>query len=125
MQEFKTNEVFTKEDIEKRKRGIFDSMGKRAQKAIMKKGYENWNPFDEPKDPIDIRVDLTGNTVSDIVNKFFNEHPDKKANNAYRKVVEDMALGVVTDDDRVKASYLFSQWYRKLLDDAGIKNDWL
>lgn len=125
MNDFKTTETFTKEDIEKRKKDIFDAMGKRSQKAIMRKGYENWNPFEEPKDPIEIRLDKTGNTVSDLVEKFFMAYPDKRENNAYRKVVEDMALGVVTDDDRIKATYLFSMWYRKMLDESGIKDDWI
>ncbi|PID78020.1 MAG: hypothetical protein CSB21_02715 [Deltaproteobacteria bacterium] len=115
-------ESFSKEHIEKRKKAIFDAMGKRAQRAIIRKGYERWNPFQGPNDPIEIRVDKTGNTVSSLVDKFFDTYPDKKENNAYRKVVENMALGVVTDDDRVNASYLFSMWYKDLLEKAGIKN---
>lgn len=125
MKDFSGKEIFTREEIEVRKKSIFDSMGKRAQKTILKKGFENWNPFEEPKDPIDIRVDKTGNTVADIVKRFFAEYPDKKSNNAYRKIVEEMAMGVVTDDDRVKASYLFSMWYRNLLNEAGVEDDWV
>lgn len=125
MTEFSKTETFTKEQIDQRKKDIFDAMGKRSQKAILRKGYENWNPFEEPKDPIEIRKDRTGNTVNDIVDKFFKAFPHTKENNAYRKVVEDMALGVVTEDDRIKASYHFSMWYKKLMEDAGIKDDWV
>ncbi|MCB9480381.1 MAG: hypothetical protein H6680_00975 [Desulfobacteraceae bacterium] len=121
---FENTESFTKEEIEKRKKAIFDGMGKRAQNAILKKGYDLWNPFEEPKHPIEIRKDKTGNTVSGIVKMFFDEFPEKKGDNAYRKVVEEMALGVVTDDDRIKARYLFSMWYKKILENAGIDDDW-
>ena len=43
------------EEEEKRKKAIFESMSSRRQKHILKKGYENWDPFQEPKDPIDIK----------------------------------------------------------------------
>lgn len=124
MTDFTNTESFSDEDIEKRKKAIFDAMGKRAQKSILKKGYEKWDPFQEPKDPIEIRKDLSGFTVNQLVNRFFYDYPELEKNNAYRKVVEDMALGVVTDDDRIKASYLFSKWYRKILDESGIEDDW-
>lgn len=124
MSEVVDNEYFSKDDVEKRKKAIFDSMGKRSQKAIMKRGYDNWNPFEEPKDPIEIRKDRLGNTVAGIADGFFMAHPEKKENNAYRKVVEEMALGVVTGDDRVRASYLFAMWYKELLAEAGIEDDW-
>lgn len=52
-------------------------------------------------------------------------YPEHKENNAFRKVVEEMALGVVTEDDRVKASYLFSMWYKKMLEDSGVKDEWV
>lgn len=75
---FENTESFTKEEIEKRKKAIFDGMGKRAQNAILKKGYDLWNPFEEPKHPIEIRKDKTGNTVSGIVKMFFDEFPEKR-----------------------------------------------
>jgi hypothetical protein len=121
---FENSESFSKEDIEKRKKAIFDSMGKRAQNAIIKKGYENWDPFEEPKHPVEIRKDKTGNSVTGIVKKFFEAYPEKKEDSAFRKVVEEMALGIITGDDRIKARYLFSMWYKNLLEDAGIEDDW-
>ena len=50
---------FSPEEAEKRKRAVFESMSPRRQKHILKKGYEKWDPFAEPKDPIDIRKDKT------------------------------------------------------------------
>ena len=48
-------ETFSPEQIEEKKKAIFDTMGKRGQKQILKKGYEQWDPFQDPKDPIEIR----------------------------------------------------------------------
>ncbi len=38
-------------EYEIRKKAIFDTMSKRGQERILKMGYENWEPFQEPKDP--------------------------------------------------------------------------
>ena len=38
-------------EYEVKKRAIFDGMSKRGQQRILRLGYENWDPFQEPKDP--------------------------------------------------------------------------
>ena len=48
---------------EDRKKAIFDAMGRRNQKAILRRGYDKWDPFQEPKDPIDIRKDKSKRTT--------------------------------------------------------------
>ncbi len=39
---------------EQRKKAIFDGMSPRLQSRILKKGYDIWDPFMEPNDPIDL-----------------------------------------------------------------------
>jgi hypothetical protein len=51
---------FSPEEAEKRKRAVFESMSPRRQKHILKKGYDKWDPFEEPKDPIDIKIKPNG-----------------------------------------------------------------
>ena len=54
-----------------KKKAIFDTMSSRRQKHILNKvGYDNWNPFEEPKDPIDIRKDKTNRTSQMLVREF-------------------------------------------------------
>jgi len=91
------------EEEGKRKKVIFESMSPRRQKHILKKGYENWDPFQEPKDPIDIRKDKTKRTT----------------HNAYGRGVFDICLGLINNDDRYKGMYEFSVWYRELLKREG------
>ena len=38
-------------DKEKKKREIFEGMSARRQQRILKKGYDKWDPFLEPKEP--------------------------------------------------------------------------
>ena len=46
------------EEEAQRKQAIFDRMSPRRQKHILKLGFDKWDPFQEPKDPIDIRQQL-------------------------------------------------------------------
>ncbi|MFP4571785.1 MAG: hypothetical protein ACLFNW_02320, partial [Desulfobacterales bacterium] len=58
------------EQKENLKRAIFDGMSLRRQKHILKKGYEKWDPFEEPKDPLDMRMDRSRRTMNDLIREF-------------------------------------------------------
>ena len=104
---------------EKRKRAIFESMSPRRQKHILKKGYEKWNPFLEPKDPIDIRKDKTKRTTQQLVREFLQTKSSEDYSNAYGGGVFEMCLGIVNDDDKYKGMLEFSIWYQELLKREG------
>ena len=61
---------FSSKEAEVRKKWVFDSMSPRRQNHILKKGYDKWDPFEEPKDPIDIRKDKTKRTTQALVREF-------------------------------------------------------
>ena len=61
------------EEIAQRKRAIFDSMSPRGRKRIERIGYDKWDPFIEPKDPIDIRRDKTKRTTQQLVREFLSQ----------------------------------------------------
>ena len=48
---------FTPEERAARKKAVFDAMAPRRQKHILRRGFDKWDPFLEPKDPIEIRRD--------------------------------------------------------------------
>ena len=110
------------EEVEKRKRAVFESMSPRRQKHILKKGYDNWDPFEEPKDPIDIRRDKTKRTTQMLVREFLQSCSAEEYSNAYGRGVLEMALGIVNEDDYFQGMYEFSCWYRDLLKKEG-QND--
>ncbi len=108
------NSKITDED---KKRAIFDSMSPRRRKHIEKKtGYENWDPFEKPKDPIDIRTDPTKRTSQVLVREFLQSRTMDGYSNSYGRGVLEMAVGLVNDDDRFMAMYEFALWYRALLE---------
>lgn len=109
-------EEFSPEEIERRKKAIFDSMSPRAQQRILKIGYENWDPFQEPKDPIDIRRDQTRRTTQQLVREFLQSREQAPTSNSYSRGVLEIALGLVNEEDRFVAMFEFSCWYRDLLE---------
>jgi hypothetical protein len=110
---------FSREDVEARKKAIFDSMSSRGQKAILKKGYEKWDPFQEPKDPIDIRTDKTKRTTQMLVREFLQSRESDRISNAYSRGVLEIALGIVNDDERFIGMYEFAIWHQALLKAEG------
>jgi hypothetical protein len=112
---------FSAEDAEKRKKAVFDSMSSRRQKHILKKGYDKWDPFEEPKDPIDIRKDKTRRTSQMLVREFLQSRSTEEYSNSYGRGVLEMALGIINDDERFIGMYEFACWYRNLLKKEGIE----
>ena len=107
---------FSPEEAEARKKAIFDSMSPRRQKHILKKlGYDKWDPFEEPKDPIDIRKDKTKRTTQMLVRDFLQSRSAEGYSNAYGRGVLEMALGIVNEDERFIGMCEFACWYRDLL----------
>lgn len=107
------------EEEEKRKRAILESMSPKRQKHILKKGYEQWDPFLEPKDPIDIRKDKTKRTTQQLVREFLQTKSSEDYSNAYGGGVFEICLGIVNDDDKYKGMFEFSIWYQELLKREG------
>ena len=103
------------EDAE-RKKFIFDSMSPRRQEHILKnEGYDAWDPFIEPKDPIDLREDKSRRTAIDLAREFLATWNHEDYSNAFGQGVWEMCLGVVNDDDQYKGMYEFACWYQDLL----------
>ncbi len=110
----------TLDEIEIRKKAIFDAMSPRRQKQLLKRGYEDWDPFMEPKDPIDIRKDKTKRTTQMLVREFLHSRNAEEYSNAYGRGALDMALGIVNDDEAVRGMFDFACWYKELLKNEGL-----
>jgi hypothetical protein len=102
-------------DAQQRKKAIFDSMAPRRQKHILKRGYDKWDPFEEPKDPIDIRRDATQRTTQQLVREFLQQCSHETYSNAYGRGVLEIALGIINRDDRFIGMFEFAAWYTEQL----------
>ncbi len=104
-----------------RKRMIFDSMSPRRQKQIEKKGYDRWNPFQEPKDPINMRMDETRRTSKILIQDFFNStEDDDTRGNEYRRGVFEFCMGIINEDEKYLGMFDFACWYREELKKRGL-----
>jgi len=110
---------FSIEEAEKRKKAVFDCMSPRRQKHILKKGFDKWDPFQEPKDPIDIRKDKTKRTSQMLIREFLQETSQAKYSNAYGRGVVDICIGIINGDERYIAMLEFANWYKDLLKKEG------
>lgn len=106
----------------KKKKAIFDTMSPRRQKHILKKeGYDQWDPFIEPKDPIDLRQDKSKRTAIQLAREFLQTCDTEGYSNAFGQGAWEMCLGIVNDDERYKGMYEFVCWHRGLLKRDGLE----
>jgi hypothetical protein len=103
-------------DQEAQKKAIFDRMSPRRRKHVQEKyGYEAWNPFEMPNDPIDIRRGPTGRTLDQLIREFLQLHPEQRLSTHYNNGVQQAAMGIMSGDERIRGIYDFSVWYHELL----------
>ncbi len=112
-------DVFSPEEKEMRKRAIYDQMSAKRRKRVDRIGYENWDPFIAPNDPIEIRRDRTGRTAQRLLSDFYHDTAKEEKSQAYSQGILEMAMGMVNNDERYLAMYEFSQWYREELNKQG------
>ena len=113
------NQYFTDKEIAEKKKAIFDAMGKRGQRQIMKKGYDNWDPFQEPKDPIDIRKDKTKRTSQVLIREFLSTIDHDDYSNTFAQGALEMCLGIVNEEEKIRGMFEFACWYKELLHQEG------
>lgn len=116
-------ETFTSEEIENKKKAIFNAMGSRGQKKIKKSGYEKWNPFEEPKHPIDIRKDKTKRTSQVLIRDFLQSTNHEEYSNQFGQGALEMCLGIINEEEKFTGMYAFACWYKELLKKEGFENE--
>lgn len=105
---------------EKRKKAVFDAMSARSRKRVLdKEGYEKWDPFQMPKDPIDIRMDQHRETALSLMRRFLQTCPEDYSK-AYGQGAWEICMGITGGDDRWRGIYDFSCWYRDRLKNGGL-----
>ena len=109
------------EDQEALKRQLYENMAPRRRKFIDRIGYAQWDPFQKPNDPLDMRLDVTKRTTQQLVREFLQQAAarEKQLGNDYRRGALECALGVVNRDEKYLGIFDFCLWYCKLLKEEG------
>ena len=104
---------------EKLKRQIYEQMRPGRRKFIDKIGYDNWDPFQAPKDPLDIRTDVTNRTLQELLREFMQAANGQEKDQAWQSGAADCALGIMRKDERYQGIFDFCLWYASLLEREG------
>ncbi|SKA77232.1 hypothetical protein [Desulfobaculum bizertense] len=107
-------------ELEAQKKVMYEKMSPRRRKFIDRIGYENWDPFQIPNEPMDIRRDDTNRTIEMLVKQFLREQGQvQKVGASYSRGALEVAMGIVNKDERYRAMYDFCVWYNDLLKREG------
>jgi len=102
------------------KRAIYDKIPPRRRRFIDKMGYDNWDPFQKPFDPIDIRIDSSKRTSQQLMQEFLQSLPaGSPVSTDYSQGAWEMCVGVINASERFKGMFDFVQWYARVLDKEG------
>lgn len=102
-------------DEEKRKKAIFDAMSARSQRRILERGYDDWDPFLPPKEPLDIRMAERRQTAAYLMRRFTEAFPAEGYGQQYLRGAWEICMGITGGDDRWKGIYDFACWHRDFL----------
>jgi hypothetical protein len=106
------------------KRAIYERMSPRRRRFVDKIGFEAWDPFSAPNDPIDIRTDATRKfTAHDLVKAFMRSVPHKAGKEAYSQGAFDLANGIIAGTDRYLGMLDFARFYLDFLREQGLIDD--
>lgn len=111
---------------EEMKLNMYESLAPRRRKFIDRIGYENWDPFPEPNDPMDIRQDTeTGQTIQDLVRTFIRtKSMSGKIGAQYSRGAHELAMGIVNKDERYRGMFEFIVFYSEILKSQGKEMRW-
>ncbi|NLI31251.1 MAG: hypothetical protein GX422_00500 [Deltaproteobacteria bacterium] len=103
------------EDLEReeRKRAIFDGMSKRGQERILKIGYDEWDPFQEPKDPRERIFSSTSLKANALLRDFYIGQGIEEESAVTHKEMFDFCRGLLQGERRALVLYEFCHWLKQ------------
>ena len=85
-------------------------MAKRGQERILKIGYENWDPFEEPKDPRERIFSSASLKAGALVQEYYKAAGEKQESVAVHKELFDLCRGLLQGESRAKTIVDFCAW---------------
>ncbi len=99
---------------EKKKREIFEAMSPKRQERILKKGYENWDPFQKPKEPFDKIKGKEGDRerIVNLLHQFLKEKNLINPSNVFMQGAFEICKGILEEDEQYRGMLEFCLWYK-------------
>ncbi len=111
--------MFTPEQIEEQKRAMYERLSPRRRRFVDRIGYENWDPYQAPFDPIDIRTDVLGLTTHNLLSRYLATLP-AEPDPDYKQTLSEFMVLLVMNVEKVRPILEFSDWYNARLQERGI-----
>jgi len=105
---------FTPEE-EEQKRHFYEQMSPRRRRFVDRMGFENWDPFAAPKEPLDLRTDTTRRTAQELVRNFMHSSVGRMHGGEYARGATECAVGIVARQEKYQGVLDFCVWYYELL----------
>jgi hypothetical protein len=112
-------QMYTPAQVEEQKRAMYERMTPRRRRFVDRIGYAQWDPFQAPFDPIDIRTDKMGFTAHELLNLYFKTLPEIPDPDYMQTLSEFMVL-LVMNIEKVRPILEFSDWYNAQLKERGV-----
>ena len=97
---------------EKKKRELFDGLSLKAQQRILKRGYDNWDPFQEPKDPRERIFSSASLNAGALVKEFLQVHSAEQESQVVFKDLFELCRGLLQGEARAQLILEFCKWYQ-------------
>lgn len=111
--------MYTPAQVEEQKRAMYEGLSPRRRRFVDRIGYENWDPYQAPFDPIDIRTDVMGMSTHDLLNRYFKSLPEMPDPD-YMQTLSEFMVMLVMNIEKVRPILEFSDWYNARLKERGI-----
>ncbi|HQN20098.1 MAG TPA: hypothetical protein PKV86_13190 [Syntrophobacteraceae bacterium] len=95
-----------------RKKAIFDSMSRRGQERILRIGYDNWDPFQGPKDPRERLYGPASLSAGTLLKEFLQLHHVSQDSPALIKELFELCNGLLQGETRAQTILSFCNWYQ-------------
>lgn len=112
--------TLTPEELEEQKQLMYNKMSPRRRKFVDRIGFDKWNPFEKPFDPIDIRTDATGHTAHQLTHLYLRDK-GAQLNQEYVDAINEFNVMLVMNFEKVRPIYDYCLWYEELTRKRGIK----
>ncbi|WP_320172603.1 hypothetical protein [Maridesulfovibrio sp.] len=99
---------------------MYEKLSPRRRRFVDKIGYDEWDPFQLPFDPIDMRKDITGRTSQQLCEEFVREVKANR-NSEYAQAAAEFGVMLAMNFERVRPIFDFCVWYNELLEKEGKK----
>jgi hypothetical protein len=102
------------------KRAIYESLSSRRRMFIDRIGYDHWDPFQEPINPMKFRQSETQHATHLLVREFLRSRPETFYS-AFGRGALECAQGIADDNEKYRGIYEFCIWRHELLqrEDSG------